>query len=275
MEEIYEIDEETGEGRIVEQPKLLIPDLQFKTMSLQDESAQNEFFEALREAGVPISMKTRLHNVNIDFDEEIEKSRDEAVELAVAEQETRKSIYVALKDKGLPIAQDLRADFEPRALPEDQDPSAMPTAPLRIPILGMDPVTSQPTLAPTMQDLTSIPPDGGVSQPGGVPEPVDADQGAEQRPDESDEARADMPKQSSRSYYDLPTPGLEKTVLFQNHERIKALANAHKPKVSVPVSQEGAPVPEEIERKKPVGMYQGPRHVGMRRHIQIDEELQA
>lgn len=284
MEEIYEIDEETGEGRIVEQPKLLIPDLQFKTMSLQDEAAQNEFFEALREAGVPISMKTRLHNVNIDFDEEIEKSRDEAVELAVAEQETRKSIFIALRDKGLPIPQDLRGDFEPRALDESQDPSIMPTAPLRIPILGMDPIASQPTLAPTMQDLQTMPADGGVAQPGGVPEPVDADQseGGEQRPDESDEARGDMPKQSA--YADRPTLD-DPTGLFQNHERIKALANAHRPKVKVepkPVVEkdveDALPEPEAIQRKQAVGLYQGPRHIGMRRHIgedTINEELQA
>jgi hypothetical protein len=284
MEEVYEIDEETGEGRIVEQPKLLIPDLQFKTMSLQDEAAQNEFFEALREAGVPISMKTRLHNVNIDFEEEVEKSRDEAVELAVAEQETRKAIYVALKDKGLPIPQDLRGDFEPRALPQEQDAMQPPTPDLRIPILGMDPVTSQPTLAPTMQDLTTTPADGGVVEPGGVPEPVDADQGeGEQRPDESDEARADMPKQSSRSHFDLPTPGLEKTVLWQNHERIRHLADIHRPKVTVPakpVVEDDAevPIPEAIQRKQAVGLYQAPRHLGMRRHIKeadINKELQA
>lgn len=287
MEEIYEVDEETGEGRIVEQPKLLIPDLQFKTMSLQDEAAQNEFFEALREAGVPISMKTRLHNVNIDFDEEIEKSRDEAVDLAVAEQETRKAIYIALQGKGLPIPEDLRKDFTPRALDESQDPGQMPTDPLRIPILGMDPVGSQPTLAPTMQDLTTMPPDGGVAQPGGVPEPVDADQGQEQRPEESDEQRADMPKQSSLIPY--PRPRLDDyTGLFQNHERIRHLADTHRPKVTVspkPVTEgeagdeaPSAAVPEAIQRKQAIGLYQGPRHLGMRRHLteeDINRELQV
>ncbi|MFE0490241.1 hypothetical protein [Streptomyces griseoaurantiacus] len=281
MEEIYEIDEETGEGRIVEQPKLLIPDLKFRTMSLQDEQAQTEFFEALREAGVPISMKTRLHNVPIDLDDEVEKSREEAVDLAVAEQETRKAIYVALADKGLPIPEDLRADFQPRALPAEQDAMQPPTPPLRIPLLGMDPVGSQPTLAPTTQDLTATPADGGVAQPGGVPEPVDADPAA--RPEESDEARADMPKQSSLSpYAESPSPG-QKVALFQRHERIRTLADEHKPKITVgprvaAEDAEDAEVPEAIKRKQPVGMYQGPRHVGMRRHITsdaINEELQA
>ncbi|MFI0967099.1 hypothetical protein ACH4S8_37795 [Streptomyces sp. NPDC021080] len=286
MEEILEIDEESGEERIVEQPKLLIPDLQFRTMSLQDESAQTEFFEALREAGVPVSMRTRLHNVQIDFDEEIEKSRDEAVEMAVAEQETRKAIYIALKDKGLPIPQDLRADFEPRALPEDQDPMQMPTAPLRIPLLGMDPVGAQPTLAPTMQDLQGTPADGGVTEPGGVPEPVDADGGEGARPDESDEARGDMPKQSSASPY---TPIGDVTGLFLNAERMRSLANRHKPKVKVAAkpepraSEEGeepeeVAIPEAVQRKEPIGLYGGPRHVGLRRHVSADEinkELQG
>jgi ribosomal protein S13 len=73
------------------------------------------------------------------------------------------------------------------------------------------------------------------------------------------------------------------TGLFQNHERIKSLANQHKPKALVPVMpevEEGETLqlPEDIERKKPVGLYQGPRHIGMRRHIAedaINEELQA
>ncbi|MFJ4902885.1 hypothetical protein [Streptomyces sp. NPDC088727] len=283
MEEILEIDEETGEERIVEQPKLLIPDLQFRTMSLQDEAAQTEFFEALREAGVPISMRTRLHNVQIDFDDEIEKSRDEAVELAVAEQETRKAIYIALKDKGLPIPQDLRGDFEPRALPEGQDPGQSPTAPLRIPIMGLDPVGSQPTLAPTMQDLQTTPADGGVVQPGSVPEPVDADQGGNTRPDESDEMRGDMPKQSSMSPYAAMQ---DLTGLRLNAERMRALANRHRPKVRVDpkpkspaeddTEAEEIAVPEAVQRKEPVGLYGGPRHVGMRRHVtedQINKEL--
>jgi hypothetical protein len=280
MEEIFEVDEESGEERIVEQPKLLIPDLKFRTMSLQDEAAQTEFFEALREAGVPISMKTRLHNVAIDFDDEIEKARDEAVQLAVAEQETRKATYVALRDKGLPIPQDLRADFEARALPESQDPMQQMADGLRTPLLGLDPTGSQPTLAPTMQDLQT-PADGGVVEPGSVPEPVDADQGS--RPDESDEQRGDMPKQSSSPYRRV-TPGMEKTDLFINAERMRHLANVHRPKPKVaplvPAEAEGGEqvaVPDAIERKTPLGLYGGPRHVGMRRHIteeDINKELQ-
>ncbi|THA72552.1 hypothetical protein E6R60_26860 [Streptomyces sp. A0642] len=272
MEEVFEIDEESGEERIVEQPKLLIPDLQFRTMSLQDEAAQTEFFEALREAGVPISMRTRLHNVQIDLDDEVERARDEAVQLAVAEQETRKATYIALRDAGLPIPIDLRADFEPRALPEGQDPLQLQADGLRVPMLGLDPTGSQPTLAPTVQDLQTTPADGGVVEPGSVPEPVDADGGA--RPDESDEQRESMPKQSSLT---------AKSVLHRRAGRIRELANVHQPKVKIPAKQsavEGEPEPEPpvaVQRRQPVGIYGDPRHIGMRRHIPKDEvqELQA
>ncbi|MGW7100420.1 hypothetical protein [Streptomyces sp. NPDC054838] len=282
MEEVFEVDEETGEERIVEQPKLLIPDLQFRTMSLQDEAAQTQLFEALREAGVPVSMRTRLHNVSIDFDDEIEKARDEAVALAVVEQETRKASYVALRDKGLPIPMDLRADFEPRALPEQQDPMQLQADGLRVPLLGLDPTGSQPTLAPTMQDLTTTPADGGVVEPGSVPEPVDADQGGS-RPPESDEQRSSMPKSGSRSPYETSS-GMEKTNLFHNAGRMRALANKHRPKALVPPKasadgdEQDKGVPEAVERREPIGLYGGPRHVGMRRHVtemDINEEWQV
>lgn len=272
MEEVLEIDEETGEERIVEQPKLLIPDLHFKTMSLQDESQQTEFFEALRAAGVPISMRTRLHNASIDFDDEIEKSRDEAVELAVAEQETRKATYIALRDKGLPIPQDLRKDFDPRALPENEDPMQGPADPSRIPILGMDPVGTTPTLAPTQQDLMAMPPAGGVAAPGEEAEPVDEDQG--QRPEESDEQREGMPKPAK----------LNQARLFKGAARMRRVADENNPREKVAPKppedgEEALPVqvPQAVLDQKPLGFYGGPRHVGMRRHLQavdIDGDTQ-
>lgn len=243
MEEIFEVDEESGEERIVEQPKLLIPDIQFKTMSLQDESAQTEFFEALREAGVPISMRTRLHNVQIELSEEIEQSRDEAVELAVAEQETRKATYIALRDKGLPIPQDLKADFEARALPESQDPMQQIPDGMRVPLLGLDPTAAQPTLAPTMQDVQGTPPDGGVVQPGAETEPVDA--GGSDGPPESDEQRGSMPKGA----------------LFKGAKRMRRVA-----KVNVPERRKFDPEVPVLYRDAPKP-YSDPIHVGMRRHL--------
>jgi hypothetical protein len=256
MEEVLEIDEETGEERIVEQPKLLVPELTMKTMSLKDEAAEREFFEALRAAGVPISMKTRLMASGIDFDDETERTQDEAVTLAVAEQETRKKTYQALKDKGLPIPADLRADFQPRA--EQGLPPAMPDATqgIQTPQMGMTPGVPTPTLAPTQMDLAANVPAGGVAMPGMPATPVDGseiggdfeDEGA--RPDESDEQRAGMPKPAA---------------LFRQSARTRELARKN---YKAPMLNDNIPLSEQ----EPIGRFAQPKIVGVRRHIEIDPE---
>lgn len=249
MEEVLEIDEETGEERIVEQPKLLVPELVMQTMNLSDEQAEREFFEALRAAGVPISMKTRLMSSGIDFDEEVERTQDEAVQLAVAEQETRKKIYQALKDKGLPIPADLKMDFQPMA--EQAQPPANPMMDMmRTPMLGTDPLGGTPTLAPTQMDLGSMMPAGGVAMPGMPATPVDGgDNGSpfgeegDARPEESDEQREGMPKPAA---------------LFRNSERTRKLA------------REIYKAPEHEDQ--PTGKFATPKVIGVRRHIEVDPE---
>ncbi|GAA1978455.1 hypothetical protein [Kitasatospora viridis] len=257
MEEVLEVDEETGEERIVEQPKLLIPEIEFRTMSLQDEARQTEFFEALREAGVPISMRTRLHNVSIDFDDEVNKTREEQIELAVEEQRTRKELYQRLRAEGLPIPADLRADFEPRALPEGQDP-AMDM--IRAPLMGLDPVALQPTLAPTTTDIAGMPPAGGVPVPGFGAQPVDAGQG-----DGSDGAAAGegsaVPPESSEQRGGMPKPA----ALFKGAARMRALGRAYNAPVVYGPDSTVAP-----EHRRPHGRYGDPVHVGARRFLKID-----
>jgi hypothetical protein len=247
MEEVLEVDEESGEERIVEQPVLLVPELVMQTMSLSDEQAEREFFEALRAAGVPISMKTRLMASSIDFEDEIERTQDEAVQLAVAEQETRKKIFQALKDKGLPIPEDLRLDFQPMA--EQAQPPANPMMDMmRTPMLGTDPLAGTPTLAPTQMDLGSMMPAGGVAMPGMPISPVDGSEGSpidqtgDARPPESDEQRAGMPKPA---------------VLFKQTSRTRDLARA---------------LYQEPEEGQPTGKFGSPKVVGVRRHIEIDPE---
>lgn len=249
MEEVLEIDEETGEERIVEQPKLLVPELSMKTMSLKDEAAEREFFEALRAAGVPISMKTRLMASGIDFEDEMERTQDEQVALAVAEQETRKKTYQALKDKGLPIPADLRADFQPVA--EQAQMPALPDATqgIQTPQMGMTPGVPTPTLAPTQMDLASNMPAGGVAMPGMPAAPVDGSEiggdvpaEGDQRPPESDEQRGGMPKPA---------------VLFRQSSRTRTLARE---------------LYQEPKEHEPVGKFAQPKVVGVRRHIEIDPE---
>jgi hypothetical protein len=259
MEEILEIDEETGEERVVEQPKLLIPDLKMKTMNIKDEESERQFLESLRAAGIPVSMKTRLVNLPLEFADEVEQSQGEQVELAVKEQETRKEIFQALKEKGLPIPDDLRADFEAKAanIPTQESQG------LRVPLMGADPIITTPTLAPTQGDFAA-PTAGGVVTPG-VPtipvQPFDPNgQGAEtqvqsDRPEESDEMRKDMPKAAA----------LDAVSLWRRATRMREITDEHNP----------APEPmTRTAQDENVGTYDGPtvpgfdspRHVGMRRH---------
>lgn len=256
MEEILEIDEETGNERIVEQPKLLVPELVMQTMSLTDESAEREFFEALRAAGVPVSMKTRLTASGIDFDDEVERTQDEQVQLAIAEQETRKKIYQGLKDKGLPIPLDLKTDFQPQAQ-QAMAPANPAMEGMRAPMLGTDDVVPTPNLAPTQMDLMGDQPAGGVPMPGMPATPVDGTEtGGEapaegsQRPPESDEMRAGMPKPAA---------------LFRQSERTRTAARQH---------HQPRERPEDVPLSEwdPIGKFADPKVVGVRRHIEVDPE---
>jgi len=226
MEEILEVNEETGEERIVEQPKLLIPDLTFKTMSLADEDSNQQFMEALRASGVPISMKTRLVNVDIDLEDEMEKTKEEQIAQAVAAQETRKDTYMALVAAGLPIPDDLKEDFQPIAQTQGPvDAAGQPEGPQVLPSLGLDTPAPTDALAPTDEDieasqedpegdsteegpnsfggddLSSKMPDGSddsTDPASGTTIPLPKNQHAS-RPAESDEQRGKMPKGSSLS----------------------------------------------------------------------------
>ena len=211
MEEILEVDEETGEHRIVEQPKLLVPDVHFKTMNMGDESEERQLIEALRASGVPISMRTRLTNIPIDLDEETEIIKQEQVDQAVLAQEARKETYLALRGAGLPIPEDLRQDFEPKAQQKGNgNPHIQPKADEQVlPGIGLDQPAPTSGLAPTPDDIEQQTADDASGGPE-LNEAV-AQTGAStvsttsrlpqnrfrQRPEESDEMRGKMPKASS------------------------------------------------------------------------------
>lgn len=268
MEEVLEIDEETGEARIVEQPKLLIPDLHMKTMNLSDEEQERQFIELLRESGVPISMKTRVRNLPIDLNEEIERSREEAIELAVAEQETRKGIYQGLRNQGLPIPDDLRENFEPLVAQEQPTgPVGAQGQPMMVPQLGMDPqLVDTPNLAPTMQDMQQDPQDESstfVPFPVAMP-PQGGDDEESQRPEESDEQRQGMPTSAQ---------------LFKRSKRMRDLvvkANLDRPEIKVVQGEGEEPdVVVGLIEGEPAGKWAAPRHIGLRRELDIkpDEEI--
>ena len=265
MEEVLEVDEETGEARIIEQPKLLIPDLHMKTMNLSDEEQERQFIEMLRESGVPISQKTRVRNLPIDLDEEIEQSRIEAIELAVAEQETRKGIYMGLRNQGLPIADDLLADFEPLVAQEQPTGpvGAQGGGPQMVPMLGMDPqAVDLPNLAPTQQDLQNDPQDESSTL---IPMPIPMPQMGEeesQRPEESDEQREGMPTSAQ---------------LYRRSQRIRDLtvrAKMDEPKVELLTDDEGNVRVTGIREGEPSGAWAAPRHIGRRRELAIDPDTE-
>lgn len=213
MEEVLVRDSETGQQKVVERPKLLVPELRFASMNLSDEADERQFVEALRSTGVPISQRTRAASSGLDLEEEIEVSENEQVEQAVAAQRVRRETYRRLRDDGLPIPADLRADFEPTMVAaveaEDDKPTAPPT---RVPQIGVDdePHTA---LAPTPEELMVPPGQENAPEEETAGEPVAAPAGfggpapaavpasgklptnkSMNRPAESDEMRAKMPK---------------------------------------------------------------------------------
>lgn len=202
MEEVLEVDEETGEQRIVEQPKLLVPDIRIKTMNMKDEAVERQFIEALRAEGIPISMKTRLVNVPIDLDEEMERTQDEQVQMAVKAQETRRETYLALRSARLPIPEDLRNDFEPKA--SDASEHSAADADHQVPpLLGVQDPAPTDALAPSPEEMMPERMVGGDKELGEearvleLPRNRMMDPGRT-RPIESDEMRSRMPKPASR-----------------------------------------------------------------------------
>lgn len=192
MEEVIEYDED-GSQRIVERPKLLVPEMNIRVMNMQAERDQRQLIEALRASGVPISIKTRLTNVDIDLDEEREVMIQEAVRDAVAAQEARRESYRALKAQRLPIPEDLERDFGPKAKSSDHtgadaEPVTTPEEQEALPSIGADQITDTTPLVP-VPDLSD-----GVGVPGSGVSRLPQNQWMRDRPLQSDERRADMPK---------------------------------------------------------------------------------
>ena len=295
MEEVLEVDEESGERRIVEQPKLLVPDLKFKTLNFKDEDVVRQFTEALRASGVPISQRTRTRGLDLDMDEEIEKSQDEAVQAVVAEQETRKRSFIALRDAGLPIPDDLMQDFAPMAQIDGLPPGPAAEA-IMAPRIGVDPL-STPNLAPTPDDAEmedeaeqsgEDPMDGSMEEeaetdgaPPGGDEP--------QRPEESDEERGGMPKAGQLWRRTARVRRQVEAAAFEDESIRVTAGKAPRPQPEefeefefakhaelTGVDKDGKPQTTEWESGPVPSCYDTPRHVGIRRHLGVragDEEL--
>lgn len=263
MEEVLEIDEESGEEKIVEQPKLLVPELEFDTLNLSDQAQERQFVESLVAGGVPITDERRILGTGIDFEEMLEAKKQEQIRKAVVEQETRKETYQALRDAGLPIPQDLRDDFEPRALNAPE-----PGQDMVIPTLGNQDIPT-PALAPTEEDEAEDDESDATNEGAQVlPLPVaaQAPEEGDTRPPESDEARASMPKPAARK------------VANYEYKRGQIRRAAKQHYVAPDNSIEDLVDPETgevVERRtqnyRPAGLYGDPKHVSMRRYVQVED----
>lgn len=299
-EEIYEVDEETGEGRIIEQPKLLVPELDFKILNLTDEQAERDFIESLAMSGVPIPIRMRVQSTGIDFDEMREIKKQEIVDLAVDEQEARKETYKALLAAGLPIPDDLLKDFQPLAM---QGPGAQGPPPgasdVNIPSLGATPQIL-PNMAPAPEDLQGDQMVAGQQmdqqETNEETDPAaDLPQEGDDVPAESNEQKARMPKPASLKYDEdgkiIPTYDMWRKFSRAELE----LPETPKPVVEAP---RGSKLRTKAIRKlgirnvtashweepdnsietnpahfQPTGRYGKPKHIGMRRYIKIPDDL--
>lgn len=258
MEEVLVVGED-GRSRIVEQPKLLVPDLHIKAMTMKDETDQRQFIEALRASGVPISMRTRMMNSPVDLDEEIDISRDEQVRLAVEAQETRKATYQALRDKGLPIPDDLIQDFQAKAMgAEPPQQAATPAGQQVLPSVGTETVNGV-ALAPTPEEQAAAVSTQNVAEglpaPGAAPDNVvrlPRPKADSARPPESDEQRATMPKPASLVAVDA-----------DDRQFTEYLATVRSDDEETPDRQEWRQVNLE-EDSGASNLLSGPRHVGSR-----------
>lgn len=292
MEEVLEVDEETGERRITEQPELLVPDLKFAVLNFRDEDTTRQFVEALRASSIPISARTRTRGLGIDLDEERERSIDEAVADIIAQAQTRRQAFIELRNAGLPVPQDLMADFAPYAQQEGVPP-AIAQEQVMIERAGVIP-PNLPDLAPGPEDMAMAGEEEGMPE-GSGPEPIeDEDPGMETRPEESDEMRQGMPTAARKGRARMPKQG----ALFRRTSRVRtqaALARAvdeaadegRRSQLLAEAATEGAQAKEGflLEAHLPereggtewlsgpsLRAYQTPAHVGIRGRLGVTED---
>ena len=95
-------EDENGEQRIVRLPKLLIPEIKFRSLNLRDESTERQFINELKQMGVPISDKSLAVNIPIEFDQELQRQTEEMVTKQVAEAESMAKTQKICDEKNIP-----------------------------------------------------------------------------------------------------------------------------------------------------------------------------
>ena len=105
--EIVEVDPETGEEYIRKVPKLLIPDVKMATLNLRDEAQERAFISQLKSMGVPVSDKTLAVNIDMEFDQELERQAEESVAKLMATAQAMKKVQDLCDAQDLPYPPEL------------------------------------------------------------------------------------------------------------------------------------------------------------------------
>lgn len=105
--EIVEVDPDTGEEHIRKVPKLLIPEIRFSTLNLRDEAQERAFISQLKAMGVPVSDKTLAVNIDMQFDQELERQAEESVAKLMATAQAMKKVQDLCDAQNLPYPPEL------------------------------------------------------------------------------------------------------------------------------------------------------------------------
>lgn len=203
--EVVEEDPETGEQRIVRRPKLLIPEINFASLNLRDESTERQFIAQLKQMGVPISDKTLAVNLPANFDEEIQRQTEEMVKKQIAEAESMAKVQKICDEKGIPypawLVNSLNQTLVLRQSKAQTDMIEGQAEMQEQQIAQMSP-------AGQMGLLSGPPPaQGGEEGGGGQPPPEAAEPPRNRaRPEVSDEMRAGAPRAAKRTASDSIRP---------------------------------------------------------------------
>lgn len=165
MEEVQEYDEESGEWKIRERPKLLIPELSMKVLDLRDEATQRQFLQQLKASGVPISDQTFMVGMPTTFEDELEQSQEEVIKKTLAQQEAKLKIAKACMQKGYPIPPGIIQELAASGINPLGDAAGGGQIPGQMGIPGMDPTGG---MGGDMMggDMGGMP---GGGPPGGLP----------------------------------------------------------------------------------------------------------
>lgn len=202
MEEVVLTDPETGKMRVERRHKLLVPEIEFQSLDLRDEATERQFLSSLRSMGVPISDENMMVGVGFEFKDSLDEMQDEMIQKTVAQQMAKLQTYKILKQQGLPIPAELRAEIEaPDGMPGAPPGGEMPGAPPGGEMGGAPPGGGEMggiVMPPAPPELG---PGGfGGAVPGGGPPPagpLDGPMGTV--PEVSNERRPGMPTASVNS----------------------------------------------------------------------------